>query len=77
MEESDISELLASGWEAPEVFTASGRDGKTGIWGIVAKPKDFDPSKKYPVIEDMYAGPHDSYVPKQFSAGGDFPHIPI
>ena len=72
LEKSDISELLASGWEPPEVFTANGRDGKTGIWGIVAKPKDFDPSKKYPVIEDMYAGPHDSYVPKQFSAGRRF-----
>ena len=72
LETSDISELLASGWEPPEVFTANGRDGKTGIWGIVAKPKDFDPSKKYPVIEDMYAGPHDSYVPKQFSAGRRF-----
>ena len=72
LETSDISELLASGWEPPKVFTANGRDGKTGIWGIVAKPKDFDPSKKYPVIEDMYAGPHDSYVPKQFSAGRRF-----
>ena len=72
LEKSDISELLASGWQPPEVFTANGRDGKTGIWGIVAKPKDFDPSKKYPVIEDMYAGPHDSYVPKQFSAGRRF-----
>ena len=72
LETADISELLASGWEPPEVFTANGRDGKTGIWGIVAKPKDFDPSKKYPVIEDMYAGPHDSYVPKQFSAGRRF-----
>ena len=72
LETADISELLASGWEPPEVFTANGRDGKTEIWGIVAKPKDFDPSKKYPVIEDMYAGPHDSYVPKQFSAGRRF-----
>ena len=72
LETADISELLASGWEPPEVFTANGRDGKTGIWGIVAKPKDFDPSKNYPVIEDMYAGPHDSYVPKQFSAGRRF-----
>ena len=26
----------------------------------MARPKDFDPKKKYPVIEDMYAGPHDS-----------------
>ena len=29
---------------------------------------DFDPSKKYPVIEYIYAGPHGSYVPKSFSA---------
>ena len=72
LEKADITELIASGWEAPEVFKANARDGKTSIWGIVAKPKDFDPSKKYPVIEDMYAGPHDSYVPKQFSAGRRF-----
>ncbi len=72
LEKADITELEASGWKAPEVFRANGRDGKTGIWGIVARPKDFDPKKKYPVIEDMYAGPHDSYVPKQFSAGRRF-----
>jgi dipeptidyl aminopeptidase/acylaminoacyl peptidase len=72
LEKADITELIASGWEAPEVFKANARDGMTSIWGIVAKPKDFDPSKKYPVIEDMYAGPHDSYVPKQFSAGRRF-----
>ena len=72
LEKSDITELEETGWEAPEVFRANGRDGKTGIWGIVARPKDFDPKKKYPVIEDMYAGPHDSYVPKQFSAGRRF-----
>ncbi|MDB4737365.1 S9 family peptidase [Verrucomicrobiales bacterium] len=72
LEKADITELEASGWKAPEVFRANGRDGKTGIWGIIARPKDFDPEKKYPVLEDMYAGPHDSYVPKQFSAGRRF-----
>jgi dipeptidyl aminopeptidase/acylaminoacyl peptidase len=66
LEEADISELKASGWQAPEVFVAKGRDGKTDIWGIIARPKDFDPSKKYPVIEYIYAGPHSSYVPKSF-----------
>ncbi|HAO96786.1 MAG TPA: hypothetical protein DCQ96_12075 [Verrucomicrobiales bacterium] len=69
LEESDISELIASGWKSPEVFSAKGRDGKTGIWGIVCKPANFDPNKKYPVLEDMYAGPHDSYVPKRWSSG--------
>jgi dipeptidyl aminopeptidase/acylaminoacyl peptidase len=68
LDEADISELKAGGWEAPEVFTAKGRDGKTDIWGIVCRPKDFDPAKKYPVIEQIYAGPQGSFVPKSFSS---------
>ena len=67
LEQADVSELEAEGWKPPEVFKAKGRDGKTDVWGIVCRPTDFDPNKKYPVLESMYAGPHDSYVPKQFS----------
>jgi len=66
LEEADISKLKANGWEAPEVFVAKGRDGKTDIWGIIARPPNLDASKKYPVIESIYAGPHSSYVPKTF-----------
>jgi hypothetical protein len=68
LEEGDIEDLLANGWRPPEVFTSSGRDGKTPIWGIVCRPRDFDPEKRYPVLEDIYAGPQDSFVPKAFSA---------
>ena len=50
----------------PEVFVAKGRDDKTDIWGLVARPAKLDPNKKYAVIEDIYAGPHDSFVPKTF-----------
>ena len=67
LEEADISELKDNGWEAPEVFVAKGRDGETDIWGIICRPQDFDPASKYPIIEDIYAGPHSSYVPKTFS----------
>jgi dipeptidyl aminopeptidase/acylaminoacyl peptidase len=67
LEKADIRELVAGGWTPPEVFVAKGRDGKTDIWGIMARPKDFDPSKKYPVVENIYAGPQGSYVPKRFS----------
>lgn len=67
LEEADLTELKSSGWSAPEVFVAKGRDGETDIWGIICRPKDFDPSKKYPVIEDIYAGPQGSFVPKSFS----------
>jgi len=68
VESANISGMIESGWRAPEVFVAKGRDGKTDIWGIINRPVDFDPQKKYPVIEYIYAGPHGSFVPKSFSA---------
>lgn len=68
LQKADIEELLATGWNAPEVFTAKGRDGRTDIWGIIMRPRDFDPRRSYPIIEYIYAGPHDSFVPKDFSA---------
>jgi dipeptidyl aminopeptidase/acylaminoacyl peptidase len=66
LEKGDIASLLAAGWKAPEVFVAKGRDGKTDIWGVIVRPTTFDPKKKYPVIENIYAGPHSSFVPKSF-----------
>lgn len=67
LEEADITLLEATDWEAPEVFVSKARDGKTDIWGIICRPPDFDSNKKYPVIEQIYAGPQSSYVPKRFS----------
>jgi dipeptidyl aminopeptidase/acylaminoacyl peptidase len=68
LEEADTRELLASGWRPPERFTATGRDGETDIYGIIHWPRNFDPQKRYPVIESIYAGPQDSFVPKSFHA---------
>ena len=64
---ADISKLKENGWVAPEIFTAPGRDGTTPIWGIIQRPTNFDPNKKYPVIEYIYAGPGDAYTPKNFN----------
>ena len=66
LETADITRLEAEGWKAPEVFVAKGRDGKTDMWGLIARPTNFDPNKKYPVIEYIYQGPGDQYVPKTF-----------
>ncbi len=46
LEKANISELKASGWEAPEVFTAKGRDGKTDIWGIITRPRELRPEEE-------------------------------
>lgn len=53
-------------WTGPERFVARGRDGVTDIWGIVHWPADLDPAGSLPVIENIYAGPHDQHVPKSF-----------
>jgi dipeptidyl aminopeptidase/acylaminoacyl peptidase len=68
LEKGDIAELTASGWKAPEVFVAKGRDGTTDIWGVIYRPSTFSAAKKYPVIENIYAGPQGSFVPKSFAA---------
>lgn len=68
LEKADISALLKTGWIFPQSFSAKGRDGETAIWGMIIRPRNFDPAKKYPVIEYIYAGPHDSFVPKNFAA---------
>jgi len=67
LERGDATALLAAGWKAPEPLVAKGRDGTTDIYGVIFRPTNFDPQKKkYPVIEDIYAGPQDSFVPKGF-----------
>ena len=68
LEKVDITELQKLNWRMPEVFSAKGRDGITDIWGIIYRPTNFDPTKQYPIIEYIYAGPHDSFVPKSFRA---------
>jgi len=66
LEKADISRLLETGIRLPEVFVSKGRDGKTEIWGIIVRPVNFDSTKKYPVVENIYAGPHGNFVPKNF-----------
>lgn len=70
LESANVEEVFAKGVRWPEPFVAKGRDGKTDIYGVVCWPRNFDPKKRYPVIENIYAGPQDSFVPKSF-----FPYL--
>ena len=72
LQKADISPLMATGFTMPEVFHTKGRDGQTDIWGTIYRPSNFDPSKKYPVVEYIYAGPHDSFVDKNFAVFARF-----
>ncbi len=56
----DISKLLATGWKPPMAVTVKARDGQTPLEGFLWKPTNFDASKKYPVIDNVYPGPQGS-----------------
>jgi dipeptidyl aminopeptidase/acylaminoacyl peptidase len=68
LEEANIDSLLALGWNQPEPFQAKARDGVTDIYGLIWRPTTFDPARRYPVVEQIYTGPHSFFVPKSFSA---------
>ncbi len=71
LEQGDASKAEAAGWQRPRMFHAKGRDGKTEIYGNIYLPKNYDPKKKYPVLEYIYAGPHDSHVLNDFHMTGN------
>jgi len=66
VERADISAYLSVVKHLPQPFVAKGRDGVTDIWGIFCVPAEFDSSRCYPIIENIYAGPQDAYCPKSF-----------
>lgn len=48
--------------------TVKSADGQYDNWYRLIKPKDFDPSKKYPVIVYVYGGPHSQMVQNSYMA---------
>ncbi|MFC5371024.1 prolyl oligopeptidase family serine peptidase [Brevundimonas faecalis] len=65
---ADVAAYLAAGYRLPEPFQTLAADGVTPIYGALFKPADFDPTKRYPIIEDIYTGPHHVMTPKSFEA---------
>ena len=62
LEKADISKLLATGWKPPMQIKMKAADGKTDIYGMLFRPTNFDPSKKYPIINHAYPGPQSGSV---------------
>ena len=67
LEEADFSQLMAAGYAFPEPYSVKAADRVTDLYGVMYKPFDFDPTKKYPIIEYVYPGPQTESVSKSFS----------
>ena len=64
--EADISRLERFGWVPPEEQVVKAADGETDLWATIYFPNDFDPERKYPVVENIYAGPQTTWRPMDF-----------
>nr|HEV7955170.1 DPP IV N-terminal domain-containing protein [Candidatus Acidoferrales bacterium] len=64
LEQADMRALSAMGWKSPEPFHGKGADGTTEVYGLIWRPTNFNSSKTYPVVEQVYTGPHAYFVPK-------------
>jgi dipeptidyl-peptidase-4 len=62
LEEADASALLATGWQPPMPFSVKARDEETDLYGLLFRPLDFDPDRKYPVVNYLYPGPQSGSV---------------
>jgi len=62
VEKADVSALQAAGWKPPVPITVKARDGVTDLYGLMFKPTNLDPNKKYPVINHVYPGPQGGSV---------------
>ena len=67
LETADFSRLAEAGWRMPEPFTVKAGDGVTDLYGVMYLPFDFDPGRRYPIIEYVYPGPQTEAVSKSFS----------
>lgn len=69
---ADLSRWFAAGWMLPERFTVKAKDGKTDLYGVMWKPANFDPARKYPVITHVYPGPQSENVLLDFTQTGGY-----
>ncbi|WNG60146.1 S9 family peptidase [Archangium gephyra] len=63
---ADVSALAELGYKPPEALTVLADDGVTPLQGVLYKPRDFDPTRHYPVVVYIYAGPFITAVPWNF-----------
>lgn len=66
---TDAGRLREAGWRPPERYTVKAADGVTDLYGVMWKPFDFDPARRYPVVTSVYPGPSGDRVPVNFTPG--------
>ena len=72
LESADLSLLYQAGWKMPDRFRVKADDGITDLYGVMYKPFDFEPARKYPVISYVYPGPQTESFVNDFTITGRY-----
>lgn len=64
---ADVDALFAGGWRPPERIVAKAADGTTELHGVLFRPRDFNPQRRYAVVDYMYPGPQGRFAPISFA----------
>lgn len=72
LDKPDLQPVYEMGWKAPERFKVKAADGVTDLYGVMWKPADFDSTKVYPIISNVYPGPFYEYVPTRFTVNDNY-----
>ncbi len=64
---SDMTKFDELALKKVELFSYKAGDGTTDLYGLLHFPSNFDPSKKYPLIVSVYAGPETNGARETFS----------
>jgi dipeptidyl aminopeptidase/acylaminoacyl peptidase len=70
LERADVTKLAATGWTPPERFRVKAADGVTDVYGVLYRPRGFDPARRHPVVDTVYPGPQVERVAPCFDPGG-------
>jgi dipeptidyl-peptidase 4 len=65
--ESDVSKFDSLALKRVELLQFPAADGRTELFGLLSKPSDFDPGKKYPLLVSVYAGPETNGARESFA----------
>lgn len=65
--EANLGKLRARGWRAPQRVRVKAADGVTDLLAVIWTPTDFDASRRYPVITQVYPGPGNEKTPIAFA----------
>jgi dipeptidyl-peptidase 4 len=65
--QSDTTKFDQIGLKRAELFKYKAADGVTDLYGMLYKPSNFDPGKKYPLLVMVYAGPATNGASENFA----------